>query len=235
MPRNILLKSLFEIVNKSPGNLPSPAMLDNISSYRSMQDISIKSFQKNLPGEWVLMELSGQKSTLQEAFRYTMKRTCEIWLEHAPCNILYTDPDTLCVKPLLNLEKFKEFRVFTNDPLHSGQYHNCGVRWFPNTTPKCVWDYLDNELKIWNDAAMYDREQTIYKKAMWTQPNLDCTIQQNIVNQIDYYRSWQIRTPEIDFTQPHPILHIHASRNPSSRAAWMQEIWGELNHKGIIS
>ena len=227
MPKNILLKSLFEITNKSTHNQTPPTMLDNISSYRSMQDISIESFQKNLSGEWLIIELSGQKSNLQEAFRYVMTQTCEIWLAHAPCNILYTDPDTLCVKPLLDLEKFKEFRLFTDDPLHPGQYHNCGVRWFPHTTQQCVWDFFNQELKTWHDDVNYAHEQKIYADAMWIQPDLDCTIQQNIVDQIDYYRSWQLQTPNIDFTRHYPILHVHASRNPKNRAAWMQEIWNK--------
>jgi hypothetical protein len=226
--KNILLKSLFEIANASPGD--PPTMLNSISSYRSMQDISIESFQKNLSGEWVLMELGGQKSSLQEAFRYVMKRTREIWIEHAPCNILYADPDTLCVKPLCDLEKFKEFRIFTDgDPLAREQYHNCGVRWFPHTTQQCVWDYFDQELGIWYDDARYEHEQKIYRKAMWTQTDLDCTIQQCIVNQVGgYYKSFELQTPMVDFAQTQPILHVHASRNPANRAVWMQEIWNKI-------
>jgi hypothetical protein len=240
MPKNILLKSLFEIVGKLElkDKVPNRAMLNSISDYRRMQTISIDSFQKNLPGEWTLIELGGQKSNLQQAFKYVMKRTREIWLEHAPCNILYSDPDTLCVKPLLDLEKFKEFRIFTNGArLSRSQYHNCGVRWFPHTTQQCVWDFFDQALTTWHDDAKYHHEQDIYADAMWIQPNLDRTIQQNLVDQVgEYYKDFEYRcdqtiwfhTPEIEFTQSPPILHVHASRNPANRVAWMQEIWDKI-------
>ena len=83
----------------------------------------------------------------------------------------------------------------------------------------------------------YAHEQDIYADAMWIQPDLDCTIQQYIVDQIGGYykdseyrhdRSIWIQPPEIDFTQTCPILHVHASRNPENRAGWMQEIWDKI-------
>ena len=69
-------------------------------TYQQMQALSLESFQQNLQGPWELIELTGTQPNLQSAFRFVMQRTQELWREHAPCNILYTDPDTLCMKPM---------------------------------------------------------------------------------------------------------------------------------------
>jgi hypothetical protein len=79
---NILLKSFFEIQNTD--NLLTDfdlkkMLVDTKDAYLDMQQLSIKSFEKNLAGSWTLIELNGIQPTIQDAFRYVMLETHKIW------------------------------------------------------------------------------------------------------------------------------------------------------------
>jgi hypothetical protein len=222
---NILLKSLFKINNHEQVNgQPTTDMTRYFSSYRTMQDLSILSFKRNLRGPWHLVELDGEFDQLSDAFKHVMAKTKEIWKEHYPCNILYTDPDTLCIKPVEIFGKFNEFRLFTNAyPLSRTHYHNCGVRYFPKEIDTTFWESIDKKMSQW-DHTLYDQEQNIYTKCMWEQPSLHKNIlqpQSHVVTQVTDSN----HDAHSNFGPDAAILHFHASRDPASQLTCMQEYW----------
>jgi hypothetical protein len=229
---NILLKSFFNIKDKSAYGRVPPEMLHADDAYSKMQNISIESFQQNLAGDWRLIYLSGKMPTLQQSFIYTAKETKRLWQEYYPCNILYTDPDTLCIKPLDIFDQFNEFRLFTADKKFdrwSLTYWNCGVRYFPQTITKEFWQKLDDYIVDW-DHNVYDYEQMIYRRLMLEQPEFLTNIDQpqsHIVAQTGLTDiASMLETPigsMLDSTCA--ILHLHGSRNPKARAELMEKLW----------
>jgi len=232
---NILLKSLFKIKNHDPivGQPPS-AMTHYFSSYRVMQDLSIVSFKKNLQGDWQLIELGGEFSRLSYALRYVMAQTKKIWKTHYPCNILYTDPDTLCIKPLDLFGKFFEFRLFTDGhPLSRKQYHNCGVRYFPKELTDAFWESIDSKMSQW-DHKKYDYEQETYIDCLWEQPSLYKQLSQpqsHVVKQITH----KGHDAYNNYYSDAAILHVHASRGPTDQLTCMQEYWAWINSNQAIT
>ena len=231
--KNFLVKTLYQI-NKNHGGA-NPWMLDNtFEYYRKMQDLSIESFQKNLTGDWKLIEFGGEFDNLQLALIESIRQIQQFWHDQYPCNILYTDPDTLCIKPLDVFGKFEEFRLFTeNDPLEQLQYHNSGVKYYPSTIESKFWNQIQQEINTW-DFSKYDTEQTIYAKLMWEQPNLHINRYQAqglIVSQLGRIH-WLDKHFDFNDLLPieldRPILHFHGSRDPKARLEWMQNIYNHL-------
>lgn len=226
MVTNILLKSLFDIKDKQTGRKPESMLSDTAYvAYQRMQALSKESFQTNLQGSWQLIELTGTQPNLQSAFRLTMQRTQELWHEHAPCNILYTDPDTLCVKPIDIFGRFRDFRIFTDrDPLSPRDYHNCGVRYFPSTLTQSFWDEINGAMSRWHDRVHYAFETDIYRHAMYTQANLLDTPQGWVALQCGFGVPDPDRIPELP-----AIFHLMASQSPENKLKIMQDLWDKIN------
>ena len=222
---NILLKSFFEIQNKNTplrGIDLKNVLVDTKDAYLYMQQISIKSFEKNLAGSWTLIELNGIQPTIQDAFRYVMSETYKIWNNNYPCNILYADPDTVCVKPLDIFGKFQEFRLFAeSSDLLIKESLNCGVRYFPSSLDDCFWNDVYEQMEKWN-YSVWSTEQTIYQNLMFNQ-EFDRTKPQDwIVN-----NQWVFGDRTGDLPQ-HSILHLHSSQNPVQRLAIMKDLCERL-------
>ena len=222
---NILLKSFFEIQNTD--NLLTDfdlkkMLVDTKDAYLDMQQLSIKSFEKNLAGSWTLIELNGIQPTIQDAFRYVMSETHKIWNNNYPCNILYADPDTVCVKPLDIFGKFQEFRLFAEKNSWLVQEClNCGVRYFPSSLDDYFWNDMYEQMEKWN-YSVWDTEQTIYQNLMFNQEFDRDKPQDWVVN-----NHWVFGDRTDDLPQ-HSILHLHSSQNPVQRLAIMKDLCERL-------
>jgi hypothetical protein len=233
--KNFLVRSLFRIKNNQGGG--TPYHLDNsFDNYQQMQELSIKSFQKNLLGTWELIELGGEFETIQLTWLEIIKQIQQLWHDQYPCNILWTDTDTLCIKPLDIFGRFKEFRLFTEqDPLDRSQYNNACVKYYPWTLESEFWTQMQQELDNW-DFTKYDTEQLVHTKLMWNQPSLHANISQKqslIVSQLGHRFDWQVEKFDFeDISQQDLdccVLHFHSSRGPGARLEWMQKTCKGLN------
>jgi hypothetical protein len=224
--KNILLKSLFDIQDKKAGRKPELMLADLAwDTYQQMQALSLESFQQNLQGPWELIELTGTQPNLQSAFRFVMQRTQELWREHAPCNILYTDPDTLCMKPMDIFGRFVDFRIFTDrDPLSQRDYHNCGVRYFPSTLTETFWNEINSSMIPWHDNVHYAFETDIYRHAMYTQQDLLVTPQGWVALQCGLGLPGLEQIPDLP-----GIWHLMASQGPENKLKIMQDLWKQIN------
>ena len=232
--KNFFVRSLYRIKHNQGGC--TPWQLNNtFNIYKQMQMLSIESFQKNLLGEWKLIELDGKFESLQQSWIDIIKQIQQLWHNHYPCNILWADTDTLCVKPLDIFDKFQEFRIFTDrDPLEQHQYHNAGVKYYPASIQSTFWDQMQQELDNW-DFNIYDTEQRVHTKLMWAQPSLHLNINQKqewVASQIGMMYEANDKNLGFESLTPHSlekcILHFHSSRDPMGRLKWMQEVWDIL-------
>lgn len=219
MIQNFLLKSLYRI--ESPGTLHGglAEMINYYDYYREMQDLSIQSLQTNLQGDWQLIELTGVFDDLASAFIHTFMQTHKIWRQHAPCNILYVDPDVLCVRPV-NLWEMMPPTAFLLE------HHNCGVRFFGHQTLPTQWNTGYQMLQTW-DYDNYSYEQFLYQ-AM----HLAFTIgapspEPRFVHQYPQYEQGHDYFANLnDFNQY--MIHPHASRNPELCVQQLKHIWNQV-------
>jgi hypothetical protein len=221
--KNFLLKSLFKFQDKPFWHID----YDVYDVYSKMQNLSIKSFEKNLSGDWELIYVTETVQSTGEGFSRLMKKTQEIWYDNYPCNILFSDPDTLCIKPLNIFGRFSEFRMFStlSEPIEPHYYWNCGVRYFPTSLTSVFWNNIDRYISNW-DYDTYDYEQTCYKDLMWSQAGLRLNRpQHNIVEQ--YIDSYLIKDLDDFFNSGCSIIHCHASREPRKTLEILDLIWRE--------
>lgn len=234
--KNFLVRSLFRIKNNQ-GGATNWHLRNSFEEYRQMQELSIKSFQKNLLGTWELVELGGEVDSLQLTWIEIIKQIRQLWHDQYPCNILWTDTDTLCIRPLTIFGRFQEFRLFTEeDPPAWFQYNNAGMKYYPSTLDRNFWTQMQQELDNW-DFDKYDTEQTVHAKLMWNQASLQDNINQeqsSIVSQLGsrFYTGPEKTFEFEDIPQQdldHCVLHFHSSRGPGVRLEWMQKTWEHLN------
>ena len=209
-------------------------LVNNFQHYQEMHRLSIESFKHNLRGDWDLIELSGEIFGLQQAFQHTMRGIRRIWHERGPCNILYTDCDTLCVKPLDLFGRYPEFRLFSSRPLNLDGHFNCGVRYYPATMDQSVWELQDLLMQSWTPRK-YDSEQDIYNVMVWSQQSLRDSLngipQHDVVIHDDF-------SPDLlheKLSGTHSIMHFLSAGHPKQSLNLMTKTWFLLNktHKDL--
>lgn len=213
MIKNIVLKSLYRI--SGPGTIQGKLgeMVLHYDQYRNMQDLSIQSMQANLLGEWELIELSGVFEDLASSFIHTFIQTHKIWREHAPCNILYVDPDVLCVRPM-DIWQIAPNRMWLPD------LSNCGVRYFDRLMPPIQWSTAYEMLKFW-DYDNYSYEQSMYQAMDLCFALAGAANRCTTVNQ---YSNYEQRFVELaEFSEA--FIHVHASRNPQMCLQQLRYLW----------
>jgi len=155
--KNFLFKSLFKIKNvlwHNKEEWPYRKLINNFSDYKEMQNLSIESFQENLLDKWTLVNHTGSKNDIQEAFITNLLLIKEHWHEHYPCNILYADPDVFVLKKLKIFNEYNNFIIFSG---------SASLRYFPSTLTKEFWGQIDKDIEQWN-YDVYDHEQRIFQK-----------------------------------------------------------------------
>ena len=155
--KNFLFKSLFKIKDILWHNKPTwpyRKLINNFSDYKEMQNLSIESFQKNLLDDWTLVNLTGSKNNIQEAFINNLICVKKHWHDYYPCNILYADPDIFILKKLKIFNEYENFIIFSD---------SASLRYFPSTLTREFWDQIDKDIEQWN-YDVYDHEQQIFQK-----------------------------------------------------------------------
>jgi hypothetical protein len=230
--KNYLVKTLFK-VHDTNWRVVDRSHEENLyDNYLEMHRISLASCKKFLHGDWELKFLGGDVDHINQAFEKTFWFIHDLW-HNEPCNILYTDPDTLCVRPVTFWGEYDTFRMFNyTDPkeyLLSNRYNkwfdhyfNAGVRYFPNTMSKDIWKMGTDMASNWNYDD-YNTEQTILNAMLWEQGVTKDQV-------IEPAKAWQLFHSDIEFAQRWNklpineacILHLHGSRDSKSRVQTMR-------------
>jgi hypothetical protein len=236
--KNYLFKSLFKINNTDWQVLDRSHEHTMFDNYQLMHDLSLQSAKKFLLGDWQLVYLTGEFDHINQAFEHTFWQIKQLW-DQEPCNILYTDPDTVFVRPLNIWNQFDQFMMFNyTDPRKFAaansynksfeHFFNAGVRYFPHTMNKETWNTGADMAQNW-DHSTYDTEQIILNTMLWSQNiSLDQALHPEIA-----YQAFRVDQPYIDqwngisVNQAH-IVHVHSSRNSSNRLNLMKNICQQL-------
>jgi len=216
--KNYLVKSLHRINRATETfgdslNPHRPVVVDynNIIYYEQMQQLSIRSYEKNLQGDWTLLYLSEQFDSLQDSFRYTFEQTYRLW-QSEPCNVLYADPDTVCFKPT----------TIFGEQWSPGCRTNSGLRYFPHGMQDSVWD---RALKLFNDwnQDLYDYEQGVYNAMSegCELPSVQDLVQQAPAVGLPGQNNDNVWR-HLDDTKN--IIHFHSSRSPLDALLTMQAV-----------
>jgi hypothetical protein len=176
--KNYLVKSLFCVGDPNWHVVDRTHESGMYDYYLAMHDLSTKSFQKHLTGEWESVFVQGRVDHINQAFEKTFWAIHDLWHQE-PCNILYTDPDTLAIRDIDIWNKYQRFMMFNyTDPrslntpnsygLNFPNFFNAGVRYFPSTMSEETWQIGVDIAKSW-DYNTYDTEQIILNQMLWSQ------------------------------------------------------------------
>ncbi len=210
--------------------------------YMKMHDISLRSFEKHLQGDWEFIFFNKEVQNIQEVFKDHFFEIYDIWKE-GDCNILYCGPDNIMMKPTEFYGKYNDFMMFNYtdpktsiEPNHYNIQHehffNADVRYYPNTMSQDIWDMGLEMAENW-DFNSWNTEQFILNKMLWDQTDrsLDNTLNPTVAYQGHalFIEDWEQRKAysnewngcDIKDAQ---IIHLHGSRNAPRKFALMEQL-----------
>ena len=233
--KNYLVKSLYEV--KDPNWLIRDRSQENdlFPTYLDMHRTSVRSFTKNLAKEYELKFFSGKVDSISQAFEKTFWAIHDLW-HSEPCNILYTDPDTVARRPFNPWElngfmmfNFTDPKTFTSPNKYNKQFpyfFNAGVRYFGHDMNKDVWKVGADMARDW-DHSTYDTEQIILNSMLWSQPiGLDDVLKPVMAYQAHGLPETPVWLHDVwnglAFDSS-CIVHVHGSRNAAVKLDIMKQ------------
>lgn len=240
--KNYLVKSIFNIKDSNWLFKDRKSETSMYENYLEMHRMSIASFKQFMGGEWELLSINGNVSSIQEAFKNTWKYIYDLWSSEK-CNILYTDPDTLAINNFDIWNNFSNFMMFNftdpkqllNESVKIPYFFNAGVRYYPASMNTQVWDYANELVNSWDDSQ-YDTEQIILNKMLWCQGlKLEQALYPNIAYQAHMLPEipvWQQDIWNGISINEAAIVHFHGSRNANEKLNLMRQIY-ETKRIGI--
>jgi len=239
--KNYLVKSLFQVQDTDWKVLDRSHESNLFDTYMAMHEVSAESYRAFLEGNWELKFITGEVSQINQAFERTFWAIHDLW-HSEPCNILYTDPDTIAVKHIDMFGRYPKFMMFNHtdpkqfngsNPYNRSYEHffNAGVRYFPASMDKKIWQLGTEMAQTW-DYNTYDTEQVILNAMLWDQ---GITVNEAL----DPTVAWQLFHPDLTFGQQWNgcsiydarILHLHSSRGADNRLAFMRQTAQQLGIK----
>lgn len=235
--KNYLVKSVFEIQNPNWQVVDRKDESQLYQKYLDLHVISLGSYKKHLAGDWEFKFVTGKVDHVNQAFEKTFWAIHDLW-HREPCNILYTDPDTLAVSPVEIFGQFDRFmmfnhtdpRTFNKNGIVFEHFFNAGVRYFPASMSKETWQLGTDAAKNW-DHSTYDTEQVILNRMLWSQgisvkdawhPELNWTAM-NLRNlDTDLIRGHSLWN-QYPFEQS-KIIHFHSSRGAEATRQIMEMV-----------
>jgi hypothetical protein len=213
--RNILITACYEVDNMYGTT--------NKESYKELTMRSVNSFIRNLVDLDEVIILTGKKWNYHQLFQDIYWQIRTIQQNRRPCNILWSDSDNFCVKPLEVFGKFDKFSMFFNIEFFKNEfvYDSCkyltkdlspwmmaNLRYYPETMDKKLWDIGDDLTYSWIEDWAY--ECIIYNKMFHAQGITDFS---------EYIKpEWNVQcegpagmiSPEM--VRDATIIHCHSTR-----------------------
>jgi hypothetical protein len=238
--KNYLVKSVYQVANPDWKILDRSHEGNLFEKYITMHQLSVGSYTKFLQGDWELKFFTGKVDNINQAFAKTFWTIYNLW-HREPCNILYTDPDTLAVAPVNPWNQYQNFMMFnytdpkklSNNNVYNrsfSNFFNAGVRYFASTMNPEIWKVGTAIANAW-DYSTYDTEQIILNEMLWSQGLTVDTV-------LDPSMAWQWFLPSLEFNtnwnnfplQQAKILHFHSSRGSNSRIELMKNITEKIKN-----
>jgi hypothetical protein len=231
--KNYLFKSLFKITDPNWAVVDRSHETNLYNNYVEMHQYSLASYKKHLGGEWDFKFTGGNCDNIHQAFERTFWAIHDLW-HREPCNIFYTDPDTIAVKAVDPWGKYSKFTMFNyTDPREFNKpnvynrsfkhFFNAGVRYFPASMDPAIWKMGKTMAQTW-DHTTYDTEQIILNAMMWDQGVA-------LHEVLDPEIAWQWFTKQSDCetwnncsADRAKIYHLHSSRGAENRMILMKNM-----------
>lgn len=244
--KNYLVKSLFRVESANWHVMDRSHEVNMHENYQAMHKLSLDSCIRNLAWPWELVFIDGAVEDINQAFVRTFNEIYDLW-HSEPCNILYTDPDTVVINLFDPWSEFKNFQMFNytdpksfTSPNGYGKsyphFFNAGVRYFPATMREQTWQIGLDMIKDW-DYNDYNTEQIVLNEMMWSQGvNLNNVLRPDVAYQAQWLPRVSVEVQD-NWNGCHltdsKIVHVHGSRDSSVKLNLMKELV-KLNEKSIL-
>lgn len=140
--------------------------------------ICCKSFRENLAGPFEQVTLTDPHIEPPEAPRGGGQMLHDIFdqlyvLWREGHDVLYTDADTLCLRPVEVFGRFDKFMLFSETPAKPegplpGPYLNGGVKYLPACMSRDLWEWADRYYRQ-HDGRRWDFDQELYNRMFYKQ------------------------------------------------------------------
>lgn len=243
--KNYLVKSLFQVKSSNWHVMDRSHEVNMHKNYQAMHQISLESCVKNLTQPWELVFIEGTVDDINQAFVRTFNEIYDLW-HSEPCNILYTDPDTVVINRFDPWQEFGRFQMFNyTDPKSFtapngygksfAHFFNAGVRYFPSTMSEETWRIGLDMIANW-DYNDYNTEQIVLNEMMWSQGvALDDVLRPDVAYQAQWLPRVSVEVQDNwngCSLLNSKIIHVHGSRDSAVKLNLMKELV-KLNEKSI--
>ena len=237
---DLLVRSIYKI--KSPVWFRDRSSEGDIyEHYMKMHDISLRSFEKHLQGDWQFKFYNEEVEDIQQVFKDHFFKLYDLWCEGH--NILYCGPDNIMLKPTEIFGKYEDFMMFNyTDPKKSVEankwniqhehFLNADVRYYPQTMSHDIWDIGLKMAEEW-DFDCWNTEQVILNHMLWSQHN---RVPENTIDAVIAYQGQDLYIDQWEQRKQHAntwngcelrdahIVHLHGSRNAPEKLRLMKEL-----------
>ena len=248
---NIVTMALCRIKNNDKLEYNTDQGVDNtFKLYSSMSEILCESVDTFLDGDWEFEIIENDVENYQQIFDTNFAEVYEMW-DNGNNNILFLDLDTIMLKPVSIFDKLNKFQMFNyTDPktlsgkdadnkygLKHEHYFNAGVRYYPSSMSKDVWDLGWKYAKDW-DYNIWGTEQIIFNEMMYSQHSnvnewIDPTMNFQMMNAVPQaitnaqylqsIESWN----SIGINEA-KIMHLHGTRGADNTVMTQWQLWKEI-------
>jgi hypothetical protein len=215
-----------------------------------MCDILCESADRFVEGEWDFEIIENDVKNYQEIFDKNFGEVYEMW-DGGKNNILFLDLDTFIVNTVDVFDKLSDFQMFNyTDPktlggndaknkygLQHQHYLNAGVRYYPKSMSKDVWELGWQYAKDW-DYNIWGTEQIIFNEMMysqdkdhnkWLTPEMNYQMMNatpellenpNYIQQLNLWNETELNKAK--------IVHLHGTRGAEQTLLTQWSLWKKL-------
>lgn len=216
--RNFFITAFYEVENRYAHEAETSK-----EEYKQLTMKCVNSFMQNVVDLDEVIILTGKKRTYHELFQDIYWNIRNLHFKNHPCNILWSDSDNICLKPLNIFGNSDMFSMYYSAGEHQFSFINqvcldlvknlspwmmANLRYYPASMDKMLWEIGDDLAYSWIDEWAY--ETIIYNKMFHAQ---------EISNYQDFMKpEWNVQcsgpvgavSPEM--VRDATIIHCHSTR-----------------------
>jgi hypothetical protein len=216
--RNIFITACYEVEERYSFEAETTK-----EEYKQLTMKCVDSFMRNLVDLDEVIVLTGKVQTYHRLFEDIYWNIKDIHKKYHPCNILWSDSDNICLKPMNIFGNKEQFAMFYSAGEHQFSFLNqtcldlvrnlspwmmANLRYYPATMDKELWEIGDDLAYSWIDEWAY--ETIIYNRMFHAQD----------IDDYNYFMrpEWNAQcdgpvgmiSPEM--VRDNVILHCHSTR-----------------------
>ena len=220
--------------------------------YKAMSEIVMHSCETFIQEDFDFVIFEDEVDNYQQIFDKNFSNVYDAWNDEGPNNILFLDTDTLVISPLEIFGTLEDFQLFNyTDPkrlegadannkygLQHQHYFNAGVRYYPDTMKKEVWDLGWSYANDW-DYNIWGTEQIIFNEMMFSQNRdvkhwLNPEMNYQILNvPFKFLDDFKIQEELSNWNNLNindaKIVHLHGTRSAPNTLMLQWELWKRVS------